>query len=104
MMVIALTYRLHHVERGVWFGERLAFPSNEVSLTEMPVADPAPVAVSRDGLIEAVVSASGVGSGAGDIARERLAITLRLMLTAQPGLRPAIEAVANRSAKTRRNR
>ena len=90
-----VTYRLRRVQDGGWLGERFAYPANEVRLDERPLRDSA--AATRNGLVDAVVSASGVGSGAGDLARERLATTLRLMLSAQPGLRAAVEAAAKGS-------
>jgi hypothetical protein len=95
-----VTYCLRHIQGGAWRGERFSFPVTEVRLDERPApGSPSPPASTYNGLVDAIVSASGVASGAGAEARERLISTLRLLLCAQPGLRPAIERAAKGSVE-----
>ena len=92
------TYRLRRIQGGAWQGDRSSLPACEVRLDELPLAALAPRVSTCNGLVDAIVSASGVASGAGDLARVRLIDTLRLVLRAQPGLRPAMESAAKGSA------
>jgi hypothetical protein len=94
-----VTYCLRQVKNGAWLGERISFPPSEVRLYERPATGShSPPAATYNGLVDAIVSASGVASGAGEEARECLSSTLRLVLCAQPGLRPAIERAGKGSA------
>jgi len=95
-----VTYCLRHIQGGTWLGERFSLPVSEVRLDERPApGSPSPPASTTNGLVDAIVAASGVASGAGEEARERLVSTLKLLLCAQPGLRPAIERAAKGSVK-----
>jgi hypothetical protein len=92
-----LTHRLRRVENGSWQGEKISSPPTELRLIERPSAPSRPGVPTGNGLVEAIVAASGVASGAGTSAREGLIIALRLIVRAAPGLRDAIKSVANGS-------
>jgi hypothetical protein len=94
-----IAYRLAKAPGGVWLGERLCIPPSEVRLDELTAAAATQAFARRNSLVEVVMEASGVASGAGAVARERLADTLLLLLRAEPGLRAAIESAAGRSSE-----
>jgi hypothetical protein len=94
-----IAYRLAKAPGGVWLGERLCIPQSEVRLDELTAIAATQAFAGRNSLVEVVIEASGVASGAGAVARERLIGTLQLLLRAEPGIRDAIEHAARRSSE-----
>jgi hypothetical protein len=94
-----IAYRLGQGRGGVWLGDRLCIPQSEVRLEEQAGSAATQPVAGKNSLIEVIIEVSGVASGAGAVARERLANTLLLLLRAQPGLRDALDRAAGRSAE-----
>ena len=89
------TYRLHKVGPHAWEGDAEGAVGPKVRLTERAGEEPGEI-LPGQGLVASLVKASGLGNaalGTDPSARQELISALRLLLRAEPGLRPAIEAV-----------
>jgi hypothetical protein len=91
------TYRLRLNEDGYWIGNKTSLPPTDVKMIEPRSDVPARTCIS--GLVDAVILASGVGGNSASIAEEGLAITLRLLMRAEPGLRSSLECARHRSGR-----
>ncbi len=93
-----VTYRLSRQDGGRWSGERFSLPRATVLLTERKASTEEPEDSGGVGLlVNALAGASGYRSPADDMARQRLETALGLLLQAEPGAAPALQALKRRS-------
>ena len=91
------SYRIRKTEAGHWEGNQIATVAGSVRLIEEAGSETRTV---QSGLVESLVAASGLDettSGGSQQAKE-LTVALTLLLRAEPGIRPAIEALQDRPA------